>query len=157
MANCKWLMANVKDAALLALFVVGGGCTRESVRMALESQQRANQVQQTVFEHQHEGLQILLYRDLIRQLESSGMAMTSERRAVVSAAWNERDLIEFWAIQNERAKALRLAGVDAKLYSDQSVLDLLLKSLNAKTERLEQCIASWAGARVGAKAKPGNE
>ena len=69
MSNCKWLMANVKDAALLALFVVGGGCTRESVRMALESQQRANQVQQTVFEHQHEGLQILLYRDLIKQLE----------------------------------------------------------------------------------------
>lgn len=149
-------MASVKGAALL-IVVVGGGCTRESVRMALESQQRANQVQQTVFERQHEGLRILLYRDVLRQLESSGMAMTPEQRAVVSAAWNERDLIEFWAIQNERAKALRLAGVDAKLYSDQSVLDLLLKSLNAKAERLEQGIASWAGAQVGENAKPGNK
>lgn len=148
MANCKWLTANVKGAVLLALFAVAGGCTRESVRLALESQQRADQVQQAVFDRQHDGLRILLYRDLVRQLESNGMAMTAEQRQVVNAAWNERDLIEFWAVQHERAKALRLTGVDAKLFSDQSVLDLMLKSLSAKAERLERGIASWAGARA---------
>ncbi len=148
MSHCKWLMANVNGAALLALLAAGGGCTRESVRMAIESQQRSNQVQQAVFDRQHDGLRILLYRDLVRQLESQGMAMTAEQRQIVNAAWNERDLIEFWAVQHERAKALRLMGVDAKLYSDQSVLDLMLKSLSAKAERLERGIASWAGARA---------
>ena len=148
MSNCKWQMATVKGAALLTLFAVGGGCTRESVRLALESQQRADQVQQAVFDRQHDGLRILLYRDLVRQLESQGMAMTTEQRQIVNAAWNERDLIEFWAVQHERAKALRLMGVDAKLYSDQSVLDLMLKSLGAKAERLERGIASRVGAQA---------
>lgn len=124
------------------------GCTSESLRVALEAQQRADRVQQTVFERQHDGLRILLFRDLLRRLDEQGATLNTAQAAAVNAAWNERDLIEFWAIQHERARALRLAGVDAKLYADQSILDLLWKSLNAKAERLEQGIASYAGARV---------
>lgn len=140
------LAAQLFTAACIVLAT--SGCTRESVRIALRAQQRADQVHQTVFDRQHEGLRMLLYRDLIRRLETAGPALTAEQRAVVNAVWNERDLIEFWAIQNERAKALRLIGVDAKLYSDQSPLDLLLKSLTAKVNRLAPAVAKIVGEQV---------
>lgn len=145
---------NTRPRLTAALFIstcaalAASGCTRESVRIAIRAQQRADQVHQTVFDRQHEGLRILLYRDLIRRLETSGPALNVDQRAVVNAVWNERDLIEFWAIQNERAKALRLIGVDAKLYSDQSPLDLLLKSLTAKVARLAPAVAKAVGGQV---------
>ena len=63
MANGKLLMANVKGSALLTLLAVGGGCTRESVRLALESQQRSDQVQQAVFERQHDGRYAIRFRN----------------------------------------------------------------------------------------------
>ena len=123
-------------------------CTRESVRVALETQRRADTVQQTVFDRQHEALCILLYRDLLRRLEGTGLQPNDAQRAVINEVWNERDLIEFWALQHERAKALRLLGVDAKLYSDQSVVDLLLKSIGARVARGEQALAAEIGDKV---------
>ena len=124
------------------------GCTRESVRVALETQRRADTVQQTVFDRQHEALCILLYRDLLRRLEGTGLQPNDAQRAVINEVWNERDLIEFWALQHVRAKALRLLGVDAKLYSDQSVVDLLLKSIGARVARGEQGLAADTGHKV---------
>ncbi len=146
-----WTQANVRSTTAAIALIVGStacGCTSESLRVALEAQQRADSVQQTVFDRQHEGLRILLFRDLLRRLDERGASLNAEQVAAVNAAWNERDLVEFWAVQHERARSLRLAGVDAKLYSDQSILDLLWKSLSAKAERLEQGIASHAGASV---------
>ncbi|MFQ5805329.1 MAG: hypothetical protein ACE5I3_02635 [Phycisphaerae bacterium] len=135
---------------VLALVAVIGlpGCTRESLRVALAAQQRADQVQQAVFARQHEALCILLYRDLQRRLEDAGASLTEAQRAALNEVWNDRDLVEFWTVQHERAKALRLIGVDAKLYSDQSVVDLLYKSLSARAERVKQGLASYAGQRV---------
>ncbi len=145
---CKRGLLAAQLFAAACVVLTTSGCTRESVRIALRAQQRADQVHQTVFDRQHEGLRILLYRDLIRRLETAGPTLSADQRAVVNAVWNERDLIEFWAIQNERAKALRLIGVDAKLYSDKSPLELLLKSLTAKVNRLAPAVAKIVGEQV---------
>jgi hypothetical protein len=127
------------------------GCSAESTRVAIEAQQRANEVQEAVFDRQHDGLVTLLYRDLAQKLDAmadEGAALNDAQRGALNAAWNERDLVEFWRVQYERSKALRLIGVDAKLYSDQAVVDLLIKALTAKVERGKQAIAATAGAAV---------
>ncbi len=136
--------------ALAAVLVVMlAGCSRESLRSAIEAQQRADQVQQAVFEKQHDGLRVLLYRDLVRRLDSGEEPLSEAQLAALNEAWNQRDLMEFWAIQNERARALRLAGVDAKLYGDQSPADLIAKQLEAKGQRAKQAAAAQAGKEVG--------
>lgn len=140
--------AVLRVAAVLA--VIGlSGCTRESLRVALAAQQRADQVQQTVFERQHQALCLLLYRDLQRRLEQAGGPLVPMQRSALNEVWNERDLVEFWRVQHERAKALRLIGVDAKLCSDQSIVDLSYKSLSAKVERAKQGMAAYAGRALG--------
>lgn len=135
--------------------VVGlaGGCTRESLRVALETQHRADQVQQAVFDRQHEALCILLYRDLQRRLAETGTMLSDAQRAALNAVWNDRDLVEFWALQQERAAALRLAGVDAKLYADQSAVDLLWKSLETKWSQARHGLAAAVVERAVAGAE----
>lgn len=124
------------------------GCSRESTRIALESQRRADEVQQAVFDRQHEALCILLYRDLQRRLAAAGLELSEAQRHAVNEVWNDRDLVEFWAVQHERAKALRIAGVDAKLFSDQSVVDLLLKALEARVDRARRGLAAHVAEQV---------
>ncbi len=131
-------------ACIGALLWCGGGCTRESVRLALEAQQRADDVQQAVFEQQNESLRILLYRDLVARLERTGQPVSEAQRAALSEVWNERDLFEFWTVQNERARALRIAGVDAELASSQAMVDLLIKSVEARSARVEKAAAARA-------------
>jgi hypothetical protein len=126
--------------ATLASVIAGGvllgiGCTRESTRVALAAQRRSDDVQRAVFERQHDALRVLMYRDLVRRLEQHGEALNSAQRAALSEIWNDRDLIEFWALQHERAAALRVMGVDAKLFADQSVVDLWWKQVASRTER----------------------
>jgi len=133
---------------LLLASVTTAGCTRESVRVALKAQQRADQVQQAVFDRQHEALCIFLYRDLRHRLEADGTSLSQAQTAALNEVWNDRDLVEFWQVQHERARALRLIGVDAKLYGDQSIVDLLYKSLMAKADRVKQGIAAEAGRRA---------
>jgi hypothetical protein len=126
---------------------LAGGCTSESTRLALENQRRANEVDQAIFERQSDGLKVLLFRDARERLANA--PSPEERDAVLNAVWNERDLIEFWAVQHERAGALRLIGVDAKLYADQSAIDLLLKQIEAKGDRAKEGIVEAAGKGVG--------
>lgn len=135
-------------AGIAGVLILFGGCTRESLRVAIETQQRADLVQQAVFDRQHEGLRIFLYRDLVRRLEQAGVELSEAQRSVINDVWNERDLIEFWHMQHERSRALRMIGVDAMLYSDQSIVDLLWKSLSAKLDRVKQGLAGVAGAKV---------
>jgi len=139
--------------ACAGVVAVAGGCTRESLRAALESQRRADLVQQAVFDRQHEALCILLYRDLQRRLAETGTPLSDPQRAALNAVWNDRDLVEFWALQHERAAALRLAGVDAKLHADQSVVDLLWKSLAVKWSRVRRGPAAAAVERAAAEAE----
>ncbi len=129
--------------------VLLGGCTRESVRTAITAQRRADQVQHAVFAQQHEALRILLYRDMLQRLERAGGTELSEpARAVLNECWNDRDLLEFWALQEERARALRLVGVDAQLASAQAVIDLLIKSVEARVERVKTKVAEEAAAAL---------
>jgi hypothetical protein len=135
---------------LVLLASVAGGCTRESTRIAIETQQRASQIEQAVFERQAEGLRVLLFRDLLARLGQAGDApLNAAQRELLSDAWNDRDLAEFWSVQHERARALRLVGVDAMLCGSQSVVDLLLKALNARVERGKQGVAAAAGQTLG--------
>lgn len=130
---------------LLAMVTLGGGCTRESVRIAIESQRRADDVQRAVVEQQHEAVCILLYRDLIARLQAEGVEMNEQQCAAVSDIWNDRDLAEFWLIQHERAAALRLVGVDAKLFADQAAPDLLLKMIRRKADRARGGLVGTVG------------
>jgi hypothetical protein len=127
------------------------GCSDASLALALEAQQRANAVQQAVFDRQHDGLRTLLFRDVVNRLAVEE-PISPEQAAVLNEAWNERDLIEFWAIQHERAKALRLVGVDSKLYADQSPVDLLIKAAEDRVDRgvaaLTTTLATDAGEEV---------
>lgn len=127
-------------------------CTAESTRLALQTQRRADDVQQALFERQQDGLRALLFRDLQRRLEQNGAPLAPAQLAALNSAWNERDLLEFWAVQQERARALRLVGVDAKLFGDQSIVDLLVKSVAARADRAAQGLAAAAGARIPADA-----
>ncbi len=131
-------------AGVLCTALAAGGCTRESLRVALAAQARADDVQQAVFERQNESLRVLLYRDMLTRLAAEGPPPTDPQRAALEQVWNERDLVEFWTVQHERARALRIAGVDAKLASDQAVVDVLLKSLNAKVARGQEALAQAA-------------
>lgn len=137
------------SVGLLLLAAAIGGCTRESVRVALEAQRRADQVQQAVFDQQDESLRILLFRDLVSRLERAGHPVSEADRAALNEVWNERDLVQFWAVQNERAQALRIAGVDAKLASDQAIVDLLIKSIETRAKRVEQKAIEQAAAEAG--------
>lgn len=132
------------------------GCTRESVRQALATQQRADAIQQAVFDRQHDGLRVLLFRDLTTRLAAGGAPLNDAQQVTLNQAWNERDLIEHWCVQQERAKALRLAGVDAKLFADQSIVDLLIKQAEARFDRAKQAVAGELGAdAAGATEKAG--
>jgi hypothetical protein len=136
-----------------ALLVVAGACSDPSLRVALRAQQRADAVQQAVCTRQHDALTLLLYRDLLHELAARGAPLDEAQRAAVEAAWVDRDLVEFWLVQHERAAALRLAGVDARLYADQAPVDLLLKSLEARGEPARHAAATLAGRAVVETAK----
>jgi hypothetical protein len=130
-------------AACLPLVLFG--CTRESLRVALDAQRRADDIQQAVFERQQDALRILLFRNLAHQLNAAGKPLSAAQQAALSDAWNERDVLDFWSIQCERAKALRLVGVDMKLFGDQSVIDLLTKAAAARADRAAEALAESAG------------
>lgn len=134
----------------LVLLLVLAGCSSESLRVALEAARRSDQVQQFVADKRHEALRILLYRDLLHRLAEAGAELNAAQRAVVSEVWNERDLLEHWRVQNERARMLRLAAVEAKLYGEQSMVDLLIKQVEAKADRAVREAARQAGRAVGA-------
>lgn len=121
------------------------GCTAESTRIAIETQRRVDDVQQAVFDRQHDGLRVLLFRDMLHRVDAAGETLSPEQVDALNTVWNERDLLEFWALQHERALGLRRVGVDAKVYGDQALLDLLWKTMDAKLRRAEHAIAAHAG------------
>lgn len=147
--RCRlWSGSCATRFALIALTFAGMGCSRESLRIALDAQRRADQVQQAVVDRQQEALRVLLYRDLCQSLAADGNPPTERERAVLSRAWNDRDLIEFWYVQQERARALRLVGVDAKLHGDQSIVDVLLRQVGRKTRRAARGLTTEMGERA---------
>lgn len=130
-----------------------GGCTGESTRVALVAQRRADEVQQAVFDQQHTALGTLLYRDPLRRLADAEVQLSPGLRAALNEVWNDRDLVELWTVQYERARALRIAGVDTKLYSDQSVVDLLVKAIEARADRVGAGLAAHAAEQAAPREK----
>lgn len=141
---------------VLMMTVVACGCSDPSLEVALSAQRRADEVQQAVMERQHEALCVLLYRDLTARLAAEG-PLTEAQHAALNAAWNERDLIEFWRLQHERAAALRVCGVTARLYADQAPVDLLLKSLAARQRKVTAAAAERIGATWAESLATGGE
>ncbi len=139
---------------LVATQLLIGGCTQESTRIAIETQRRVDDVRQTLFENQHESLKILLFRDTLSRLADAGEPLNDHQVTRLNDAWNLRDRFEFWHIQNERAANLRRIAVDAKLYSEQSIVDLLTKSLLRKLDRAEDGLAAWFGGSLSAAPVP---
>jgi len=142
---------------MLLLALLAGGCTRESLRVALAAQRRADQIHEAVFERQHEALCLLLYRDMCRRLAENGPALSEAQQRALSAVWGERDLLEFWLRQHERARALRLIGVDTKLYSEQSVLEQLGRSLLGEAKRLQAEPARHLAEQAAEAAAPNSD
>jgi hypothetical protein len=131
-----------KICAMLLIGLVAG-CTAPSTRLAVENLRRANAVDDGVFEQQHDALRVLLYRDLAARLDTADASLPEDWRTGLNEVWNERDLIEFWALQHERARALRLVGVEMKLLADQGPLPLLWRAQSAS--ELGQLLAEEAG------------
>ncbi len=143
--------ASLGVVLLLALLTAAGGCTAESTRIALAAQRRADEVQQALFDRQQAGLRAMLFRDTLARMATDDAPLTPQQRTTLNAAWNERDLLEFWAVQFERSKALRMIGVDAKLFADQSPVDLLTKALDARLRRIESGLAAHATEQAAAR------
>ena len=155
----EWTRYGARTALRLGMcgVLAVSGCTSESTRVALETQRRADQIQQAVFDRQQEALCLLLYRDLLRRLASAGLDLSPAQRETLSAVWNERDLVQFWAVQNERAAALRIVGVDQKLFSDQSIVDLLWKGLEARADRAKAALATSAAEQIAQSVSGGDQ
>ncbi len=136
----KWIAA---AWLLLAL-----GCTAPSLKLALEAQARADQVQRFVFERQQKAVRLLLYRDLVHRLEQES-SLSEQQQATLNDVWNDRDLAAFWAVQFERAAALRVAGVDAKLAADQAIPELLYKSWRRRERAAVSALAGELGEAWG--------
>lgn len=137
--------------ASLIIVLVGvcmTGCSNPSTKLALDGSKKADDTAEAIFTRQHDGLVLLLYRDTIAKLQAVG-TLNEKQHAVLNKAWNERNLIEFWALQNEKVKTLRLVTVYQKLYSDQSIIDLLLKSVMEKAQAAKAVIANVAGQQLG--------
>lgn len=130
--------------AAVLISVLLAGCSDPSLKIALDAQRRADEVNEFIFERQHEGLVMYLYRDLANQLATEEGPLTAAQLATLNAGWNERDLIEHWAIQHERAKALRNVGVNTRLYSQQSVVDLIGKSFSQRAKVAQAALVEQA-------------
>ncbi|MCA9243713.1 MAG: hypothetical protein KDA32_07170 [Phycisphaerales bacterium] len=135
---------------LIVAIIAIGGCTAESTRIALETQRRADDTQRAVQERQHDALKVLLFRELTGRMESEGVTLSTLQRAALNDAWNERDLIEFWNEQYQRAEALRMIGVDAKLFGDQGPLDLITRQIALRVDRVEQGLVNAAAEEAAA-------
>lgn len=139
---------------LIVSLLVGllSGCSDPSLKIAIQSQQRADEIQNFLFQQQHDGLVMYLYRDLASELASEEPPLSRDQLATLNSAWNERDLIEHWAIQHERAKALRHIGVNTRLYSQQSIVDLIGKSVSQRTSTVNAALAGQAVEAAAGKA-----
>jgi len=140
---------------VLVTGLLGGlliGCSDPSLKIAIASQRRADEVDDFLFQQQHDGLVLYLYRDLAHQLATDQTPLSQTQLDTLSAGWNERDLIEHWALQHERAKALREVGVNTRLYSQQSMVDLIGKSFGQRLSTAKAAIAGDVAQKATEKA-----
>lgn len=135
----KLIFATVFGLVLLV------GCTSQSTKQAMIASARTDTVQAYVGEKQHSALKILLFRDTLAKLDRA--QSTAEKEAILNDAWQQLDTFEFWAQQDLLARCYRIATVDAKLASDQGILDLLFKdaarTMSPSIQKLDDLIQAW--------------
>lgn len=123
--------------ALISVLGLAGcltACSTMSARYALENQQRATEVENTLFSNQQQSLKDYLYNET-----EAGLLQTSDPNEVhtlLNKYTQERDTLDFWALQHERVNQLRLIGVNTKLWADQSILDLLYKDAERRLSKV---------------------
>ena len=131
----KFTMPQFVVTCLILMGIIGigtcsVGCTSASTKIALEASNRVTQIQDKIQENQNKALKWYIFQKLLTDINA---AKTSDQvAALLNKAWQDRDLVEFWAVQWERARALHIIGVEAKLYSDEGILDLIWKQLSGK-------------------------
>jgi hypothetical protein len=138
-------MIVVSAAAWASLMTLG--CTATSTMLAIEGSERSDAVRTAVVERQHRSLKILLFRDTLDRLVLAKSA--EEQEAVLNEAWNDRDLIEFWLIQDTLARCLHIATVDAKLASDQSIFQLIVQDISRRAAGPLQAVDEYVAAKLG--------
>jgi hypothetical protein len=111
-------------------------CTSNSTHLAIKGGERVENIQDTINSNQNENLRQYLYNDLKANLQKwLNRDLTLVEADKLNELWNRRDILETWQIQWERARALRMMTVDAKLISDQSPFDMLSKQIKAAIDR----------------------
>jgi hypothetical protein len=61
-------------ASFIACSLFFAGCTAAATKTALDTQKRVNTIQETVYSNQAKSLKVLLYKNLVVQLERDGQA-----------------------------------------------------------------------------------
>jgi len=114
-------------AYLIALCMTVVGCTRESTRLAIQGSERSDQVRSFIIGQQHRTAKVLLFRDTLGRLNAA--TTDQEREAVLNDAWQNRDRLENWIVQDTLAWALHLVTVDAKLVSSRAMFEVFTRNL----------------------------
>jgi hypothetical protein len=122
------------------------GCTAPSTTMAIKGSDDSDAIRTAVVQRQHDGLKVLLYRDTLAKLNAA--KTDEERSAILNAAWNERDLVEFWFNQDTLARCLHFATVDAKLATSQAMFDLIFKNLARSAKKPLQAVDDYMAAQL---------
>ena len=134
-------------AAVSLCILVATGCTATSTTLAIAGSERSDEVRSFVTAEQHRSLTLLLFRETAAAIELAQTA--DERAAVLDKAWNDRDLFEYWYLQDTLARALHYATVDAKLATSKSTIELIAKDFATHTQAPLQAVDEYAAARLG--------
>lgn len=97
------------------LFLVG--CTSGSTKLAIESGNRVEEIQDTIFKGQQNAILTFM-----QQHEYKDQAVL----------FKDVEALLLWTEQWERARALRMLTVDTKVYSTQAMSDLIWKQFNGR-------------------------
>lgn len=127
-----------KRIALLAasIYLLGLGCTRESVRIALSESDNTWAHLDACFDNaeaQAEWAWRMMLFDKIG--EQRGSALTTAEMQEYKPLIDDLKKLKRWRIDWERTRALYNSAVYSRLVADQSMLDLQVKGLKAKTGR----------------------
>jgi hypothetical protein len=143
----SWIPAGIIVLILAWGIWMLAGCTATSTKLAIAGSERSDEIRTAVVERQHRSLKILSFRATLAKLNRA--ATDEERTAILNDAWNDRDLFEFWLVQDTLARALHYATVDAKLAASQSMFDLLIKDICNRAEKPVQAADEYLAAKVG--------
>ena len=140
-----WML--VAGLFAMAVIVAVVGCTPTSTTLAIQGSERSDEVRSFVTAEQHRSLNLMLFRETAAAIEQA--QSPDERAAVLNKAWNDRDLFEYWYLQDTLARALHYATVDMKLATSKSMIDLIATDVATPAQTPLQAVDEYAAARLG--------